>query len=155
MILCFLDFEQAKVRYINAQKLYNSILNEQEELIVEYLPRTVRYDQEKVKGGAIGDAFSSYLVRKEQLKLDERLEEVEILLDIRGRQYQRELEQLKQSNEIMDKIYYRRRVLKIKVSIIAEELIYSESQIYRYLYAIDEKLKQARLEGILDYEVRQ
>ena len=155
MGLLFLDYEQAKVRYCNAQKLYNSILNEQEELITEYLPRAVRYDQEKVSGGAIGDAFSSYLIRKERLKIDERLEEVEGLLDARARQFQRRIDDLKQSNEIMDKIFFRRNVLRIKVSAIAEELNYSESQIYRYLYTIDEILHQARLEGRLDYEIRQ
>lgn len=150
--MLYLDYEQAKAKYRNAQIIYNDILDEQTELFTKYLPSAVRYDQEKVSGGAaVGDAFSSYMIKKEQLRIDERLAEVEELLEAREKQLIKALDKLKASKNTIDIIYMKKYVLGLRVTRIAREMSYSESHIYRFLKEIETAIQRAIDDDIITH----
>ena len=144
--MLFLDYEKFKISYHAIQTQYNDILSEKEELFSATQPRSVRYDREKVSGGVHDDSFARYLIKKEQLKLDERLAEVERLLDARAKLMESKLNELKTSKDTLDRVYWYRFILGLKVKEIAQILNYSEPQIYKYVQKIKGILSDAYYE---------
>lgn len=142
--MLFIDYEEYKNRYIASQKQYDEILQEKEELFARTQPNAVRFDKEKVSGGTIENAFDDYLVKKERKQIDNRLQEAKTLLEDRKKLLALKLEELKESNEILDKVYRLNKVEHIRPYKIARIINYSVSQVYRFLEQIDRFIEKMR-----------
>ena len=138
--LLFLDYEKFKIGYHAAQTQYNDLLNEKEALFTMTQPRSVRYDIERVSGGEHDDSFAQYLIKKEQLKLDERIDELRTILEARAELMDIKLDELKGSKDILDRVYWQRFILRKKVSEISILLNYSEPQVYRFIKTIKDMI---------------
>lgn len=142
--MLFLDYEEYKNRYIASQKQYDEILQEKEELFAKTQPSAVRFDKERVTGGAIENAFDEYLVKKERKQIDDRLAEARNLLSDRKRLLALKREELYASNDILDKVYRMNHIEHIRAYKIARIINYSVSQVYRYLEQIDRLIEKMR-----------
>ena len=140
----YAEYEDAKRRYRDAQEQYGAILTEQEKLFEITQPTGIDTEREKVSGGDPKNAFDAYLVLKEQHCIDERLEEVKGLLAERLDLLRRKEEELRASKRIEDRIYVKRFLNGERVSWIAVDVGYSESQVYRILAKISETCEQMR-----------
>lgn len=137
--MVFVEYEEYKLKYINTQSMFNSILMEQEELFTRTQPNAVRYDKDRVQSSPSNSQFDNYLTQKEKLRIDERLKEVKALIEEREFILQKKEEELRQSNDLIDMIYTLRYIDRMKVEKIAKRLNYSVAQIYRYLETIEKK----------------
>lgn len=139
--MLYVTYEQFKLKYYETQKQYNEILNEKEQLFLKTQPKATKFDKEKVTGGVSTNTFDEYLIEKERKQIDERLEEVKIILEDRRHLLELKKEELKHSTNIQDKIYYYKYIDKMRVEKIGRLVGYGEAQVYRVLRTIKNNLK--------------
>ena len=135
------EYADLRKKYIDTQRKYEEVLTEKENLFVKTLPSAIKYDSEKVKSSSFKNTFDDYLIKKEEKRIDERLEEAKTILDGRRELLVAKKEELQQSSKIEDTIYLLRYVNNEKIKAIAVKIGYSESQIHRVLKIIRKSLK--------------
>ena len=140
--MLFVEYEEYRDAFTESQKQYDLIVREKEKLFSLTQPNAVRFDKEKVTGGAIENAFDTYLERKDETMIDYRISEAESLLRNRELLLSIKKDELYSSHEILDKVYRMNRIEKIRPYRIARILNYSVSQIYRHLERIDSVLSK-------------
>ena len=139
--MIYIEYNEYRKKYHEAQRNYNDILSEKESLFGITQPKGISYDEEAVSSGTQPvNTFDRYLVLKEKKRLDERLEETRSILEDRESLLNMKHEELMQSSEIEDKIYRMRFLAGMKPKHIATKLGYSEVHIYRYIRGIKDNL---------------
>lgn len=127
------DYESFKRQYHNTQLQYDAILSKKESLFAMTQPHTTNYEKEIVSGGTPKNSFDTYLIKKEEQQIDEKLAEIKSILEDREQLLKLKEQELRASNEIKDKIYRYREIDKLRVYKIARLIGYSERQIYRIM----------------------
>lgn len=136
----FIEFEKYKREYYSTQRKYSELINERERLFSLTQPQATKYDKQIVKGGSNFNKFDDYLIKKEKLKLDSDISEIEIILNQRKKLYEDKKNELLKSNEVYDRIYVLRYINKMKITKVCIAMIYSEAQVYRILKNIRESI---------------
>lgn len=131
--MLFVEYEDFRIKCLETQKMYDQILAEKEELFQRTQPQSTRADKEKVSGGSGVNAFDSYLMEKDRLRIDERLMEVKSLLDDRKQLLSLKYQELRSSKDVKDKVYRFRFLEHKRVYWIAKQVNYSEAQVYRII----------------------
>lgn len=139
--MVYLEYEEYKRKYHEIQKQYDRILLENEELFQRTQIQGIDYEREKVNGGKGSNVMELYIAEKDFRKIDERLAEVKILLDGRKRLLDLKREELRESKELVDKVYRMKYLDHMKVREISDKLCYSKAQLYRIVEKIDEEIK--------------
>lgn len=141
--MIYIDYEEYRSKYIDAQKNYDKILTEKEALFEITQPHSTDFSKERVSGGGGGNnTFDSYLIAKEKSCIDARLIEAKSILEDRERLLKLKEDDLRKSNNIFDRIYTHKYIDAMKVYKIAKAVGYSEPQVYRYLKKILRKIKR-------------
>lgn len=128
----FVSYEQTKRRYLESQRMLETILNEKEELFTRTQPKAVVYDKEKVTGGKNENAFEDYIIAKERKQIDQRLDEAKALLEDRKKLLALKETDLRQSKDVHDRVYVLRVIEGMTIRKISRLLHYEDRQIYRY-----------------------
>ena len=134
------EYVDLKSKYRDAQKVYDAILTEKEEVFQRTQPQAVN-GKEKVSGGKSSNMFDRYLIEIQEKQIDERLAEAKKLLSERDKLLRIKRDELRASNDIRDKIYLSRYIERRKVYQIAQIVNYSERQVLRILSEIRETLR--------------
>lgn len=142
--MMYIEYERLKQRYYQAQKDYDSLLQEKEALFERTQPNSMAFDKERVIGGKTENTFDKYLIIKERTKIEERLAEARDILADRKKLAVMKQEELEASIDIHDKVYVCRYIKRYKIKKIARELKYSEPQVNRIIKIIKNNLKQER-----------
>lgn len=142
--MVYLEYEECKQKYLDAQEIFSEILQTKEELFAQTQPLAVSYDSEHVDGGNPANRFDSYLITKDRLQLDAKLEEAKALMEERLHLMHLKEQELRSSKDVHDRIYVMRYLDHIRVFIISRRVRYSESQVYRILEKIEKRAKLAR-----------
>lgn len=138
--MVYLEYEEYKRKYHEIQKQYDRILLENEELFQRTQIQGIVYDREKVDGGKSSNVMESYMAEKDIRKIDERLAEIKVLLDGRKRLLDLKREELRDSKELVDKVYRMKYLDHMRVREISDKLCYSKTQLYRIVEKIDEEI---------------
>jgi predicted nuclease with TOPRIM domain len=141
----YIAYEDFRNKYLDAQKKYNEILMEKEDLFQKTQPKSVIYDKEKINTGYIQNAFDDYLNAKEKSRIEERLNEIKSILDDRGRLLHLKERELLNSKSHIDQIYKMRYLDCYNIRKIAKISCYSVSQVYRILESIKKTLKNKKI----------
>lgn len=136
----YLIFESYKRRYAESQKRYNDILNEKEALFSRTQPKSMRYDKDIVSGGMPENPMEEYVIEKEAKRIDERLEEAFAIMTDLKRMLDLKETELRQSKDMIDRIYRMRFLERMRVNRIASNIGYAESHVYRFLKKIEVSL---------------
>lgn len=130
------EYADLRKKYIDTQRKYEEILTEKENLFARTLPSAIKYDKDKVQSSSYKNTYDEYLIKKEEKRIDERLEEARLILECRRELLEAKKEELQQSSKIEDTLYLMRYVENEKIRDIADKIGYSESQIHRILKKI-------------------
>ncbi len=136
------EYEEYKSRYYEAQRIYNDILNEKEELFAKTQPKATQITGEKTTGGKHENLFDEYLIQKERKNIDKRLEEAKSILDDRERLLKLKELEVRASTHSHDKIYRCRYIDRFTIERTARLSNYSRSQVFNILKEIREHLKK-------------
>ncbi len=142
--MIYLEYEQYRAKYHEIQKLYNRIIEEQENLFTKTQPNAIRYDKDNVQGGFPVNNLDEYLIAKEKKQIDKRLKEARQLLDDRERLLNLKEKELRESRDIINTIYVLKYIDGMHPRKIADKLNYSRSQVYRMLNSIQSTIKNTR-----------
>lgn len=143
-MMLYQEYEVLKAKCMESCKMWEEVMEQKEELFAMTLPSAVRTDKEKISGGMRQSTFDVYLIKKEQLHIEEKIMEIESIIECRKKMLKQKEGELRVSRNLHDRIYTMRYIDHSRVKFIAKKIGYSESQIYRILEIIEEKTKLAR-----------
>ena len=139
--MLYLSYDASKRLYLETQGMLEAILDEQAVLFARTQPNAVSFDKERVSSsGSDVNMFEQYVIAKEKKRIDERLSEVKGMLADRAEILRVKELELRQSDEIHDKIYCMKYIDRKRVYKIARTLNYSERQIWRVLNEIQDAI---------------
>lgn len=110
------------------------LINKRDELFLKTQPKASKFDKEKVDGKNPTNMMEQYVIQKEYL--NERIMQLNITLDDIYQVLKRKRDELKQSKNIYDRIYYYRIIERLSMHKIASLIGYSKEQTYRYFKKI-------------------
>ena len=110
------------------------LINKREELFLKTQPKSSKFDKEKVDSKATRNMMEEYVIQKEYL--NERIMQLNITLDDIYQVLKRKRDELRQSKNIYDRIYYYRIIERLSMYKIATLIGYSKEQTYRYFKKI-------------------
>lgn len=139
--MLYIEYEQFKTKFYNAQQDFDKILSEKEELFAKTQPQSTKYDKEPVKGGSPSNSFDEYLIAKEKKQIEERLTEARTILNDRKDLLLSKEEELRQSKNEYDIIYKHYFIDCLTIRQIERRIPSSKSEIDRKLQKIKEKLQ--------------
>ena len=114
--MIYLEYEEQKAKYHEAQRRYDELLSEKSVILV-----TKGYHR--------------------QLKaINRRIAEIQQLLIERERLMNLKFNDLAKSRDPVDLVYYYRYIERLKVKRISQKVHYSDTQVYRILNTINETL---------------
>lgn len=142
--MIYLEYEEFRLKYLSAQRKYDEVLTEKEDLFDRTQPQGVSFDKERVGGTADNNSFDEYLIQLERKQIDERLEEIRNIMDKRWELLLDKYDELKASTEIMDRLYVLRFIEHQRMQNIAKVIPYSESHIYRLMNQLLNEVRKMR-----------
>lgn len=138
--MLYVEYNQLKAKYSEAQRHYDEILSEKEQLFARTQPTGVNFEKERTSGGANVNVFDTYIIAKERARLDERLNEIKDILNDRKRLLDLKESELRASKNWHDIIYKLRYIDNLSITKIENRLPYSRAQIWRILKKIKSNL---------------
>ena len=138
--MVYIEYERLKKQYEFMQGICDQILREKERYFTKTQPNAIRYDRLNVKGGAKDNSFDEYLDDCDRHKIDQRLDEAIKTLRARAELVAIKEEQLRKSKELENIVYTMKFIDNAKTKTIAMALGYSESQVYRLIQKIQERI---------------
>lgn len=130
------EFEEAKARYIEAQRIFSEALWEKERLFTMTQPNAIRYDKDKVQISPSGSILDKYVEALEEQGIDEKLSTFRQLLEDRERLLKIKECDLRASFDRVDRVYSMRFLDGMSINQICKRTNYSRRQIYRILSEI-------------------
>lgn len=107
------------------------LINKRDELFLYTQPKSSKFDKEKVDGKNPTNMMEQYVIQKEYL--NERIMQLNITLDDIYQVLKRKRDELRQSKNTYDRIYYYYCIERLSIFKVSCLMNYSESQIYRKL----------------------
>jgi DNA gyrase/topoisomerase IV subunit A len=134
------QYHDLKTKYLDAQKQFDDVLSEKEQLFAQTQPKAIITDQEKVSGHSISNPFDKYLIEKERKQIDQRIAEIQSILECREQLLRIKEQELRRSAQLYDKVYRMHFIERMNGYQIAKRLYYSKTQIYKILTIITHRL---------------
>lgn len=110
------------------------LINKRDELFLKTQPKSSKFDKEKVDSKTSKNMMEEYVIQKEYF--NERIMQLNITLDDIYQVLKRKRDELRQSKNIYDRIYYYRIIERLSMYKIATLIGYSKEQTYRYFKKI-------------------
>lgn len=135
----FIQYHELKKNYKKSDREYNKSLDKLEECLYSVLPGGSDPSKEALGGGTSNKPLAY------TIKVDAISNEVQInrnLRDLDAYRLKKKLIELRNSKEILDKIYVYHYIDHVSVRKFCKLLNYSKSQIYRKIDEIEEKIKE-------------
>lgn len=118
------------------------LINKRDELFLKTQPKSSKFDKEKVDSKSTRNMMEEYVIQKEYL--NERIMQLNITLDDIYQVLKRKRDELRQSKNTYDRIYYYYCIERLNIFKVSCLMNYSESQIYRKLKKMGIKVKDAK-----------
>jgi Trm5-related predicted tRNA methylase len=118
------------------------LINKRDELFLTTQPRSNKFDKEKVDSKTTRNMMEEYVIQKEYL--NERIMQLNITLDDIYQVLKRKRDELRQSKNVYDRIYYYFCIERLTIYKISNLTNYSQSQVYRKLEKMGVKVKDAK-----------
>lgn len=142
----FIEYELLKRECKLAKKEYDKALEKKAEYYYSVLPGASDTSKELIKTECTNDKFLNYTIR---------IQEIDSEIDVRKNLYGnlsyrlklKEIE-LRNSKELLDRIYTYRYLDKLKVKVIGIKIRYGKSQTYDYITKIKNMIENATSEKI-------
>ena len=134
--MLYLEYHAIRQKYIDAQRVYNELIDEKEVMFSRTQPQAVNYDKDRVSGGSGKNAFEEYVIAKENSRIDERLAEQKTILEERRTLKSLKENELRRSKSLYDRIYVYRYLDELTLTQIEARVPYSRVQIWRILKTI-------------------
>ena len=138
------EYEQIWSKIRKIEKELFELINKRDELFSMTQPKSSQFDKEIVDGKNPKNAMEEYVIQKEYF--NERIEQLNLMLDDWGQVLRRKREELQLSRNIYDRIYYLRIVEKVLPERIAPLIPCDTSTVYKIMKKISIKFPERKRE---------
>lgn len=135
----FASYELLKIKYLKAQQKLNDTIEEKENLFSRTQPKSPNWD--KMPSAGVVNEFDSYLIAKEKAKIDERIKEIQKILDDRHSLLKLKEQELYESKDILDKVYKLKYLESKSIPELTRKLHFSRRQIYRLIHTVQGEIE--------------
>lgn len=136
----YCEYHRIYQKFKQASRKYDKILEDKAMVYFSTQPKATNLSKEIVSGGRVSDKISECIAKLEQIDID--LQKARNEQDLQQYLLKKKELELKESKDVMDKLYYLRYIERMKIRNIGIKTNYSKSQIYRYLEDIENNLKK-------------
>ena len=140
--MLFLEYERAKDRLYDTQRIFEAVLLEKERLFTITQPKAITYDKDNVETSPSASMLDNYIIALEEKKIEEKLAPYRRLLKDRAQLLEIKERELRKSPDRHDKVYVCRFLDGMSIRSTARHLNYSKSEIYRCLQHIKKKISE-------------
>lgn len=133
------EYHDLKLKYNEAKRDYEKALDKKVKLFYDTQPQAVKVKEIVNHISPTSDKFLNYCADIEIVEFE--IDKTRNILGVREYQLKLKEKELRESEELLDKIYVLKYLHRMKVKHIAIRINYSREQTYRYLREIEEKLK--------------
>lgn len=134
-----LRYESCQAMYMRVLDMYNAALTQKEMLFQRTQPQGIQIKPDKIEGSGGSNPLEEYMIRKDELQIDRRIEEARVMLEYRDELLQKAERDLRASRGTWDMIYVYRYLDNRTVRWIAKKMNYSQRNIYMILERIRRK----------------
>lgn len=134
----FVCYEIFKSKYLDAQQKLNAIIEEKENLFSRTQPKSPNWD--KMPSSESENAFDSYLIAKEKTKIDQRIKEMQKIVDERRSLLRQKEQELYESKDLCDKIYRMKYLESKTVPDLMRKLHFGRTQIYKFISIVQSEI---------------
>ena len=128
------EYEAIWSKIHNIEKKLFEYIEKREKLFEKTQPKSSKFDKVLVDGVNPTNMMENYVIEKEYL--NEKINQLNITLDDLYQVLKRKRDELKQSKNIYDRIYYYRIIERLNMYKISSLVGYSREQTYRYFRKI-------------------
>lgn len=136
------EYEDIWNKIRKKEKELFELINKRDELFLKTQPKSSKYDKEKVDSKSTRNMMEEYVIQKEYY--NERIMQLNIALDDIYQVLKRKRDELRQSKNVYDRIYYYFCIERLTIYKISNLTNYSQSQVYRKLEKMGVKVKDAK-----------
>lgn len=137
----FVSYELLRQKYSEIQQTLTDTITEKEKLFSKTQPKSPNWDKMSFSGDS--NKFDSYLIAKEKAKIDERIEEIQQILEERRNLLKIRERDLYESKDLFDKAYRMKYLETKSVPELVRKLHTSRTQVYRILKFIKKQIEEA------------
>ena len=138
--MIYIEYDKCKKEYNYVFNKLNTYIDKRTLLFIKTLPSAVGIKSDSVSGGVKSDPFYEYVKKKEELNIDNVIEEAKILLDEKKRILDIKELELRRSKEWYDIIYCYYFLDRISVRKIEHRVPYSRAQLFRIIKHIKKSI---------------
>ena len=138
----FIEYEGIRNKYRMAKIKYVNLLEKKAMLIIQTQPKSMDLSKDVTSGGKIVNKFDDFVQRLE--KLDPEIQVARNERDLQEYFLKKKEIELRDSEDILNQVYYLRFIKNTKVRHICYKLNYSKTQIYRDLEEIEKKINYGK-----------
>lgn len=136
------EYEDIWNKIRKKEKELFDLINKRDELFLKTQPKSSKFDKEKVDSRSTRNIMEEYVIQKEYY--NERIMQLNIALDDIYQVLKRKRDELRQSKNVYDRIYYYFCIERLTIYKISNLTNYSQSQVYRKLEKMGVKVKDAK-----------
>ena len=141
--MLYLNYIQLSSRHRHFQAVYEGLCDERERLLSAAMPHGTRLDGCKVSGSGFSRMIEDSVIRVELSHIDRQIQEARSILDDWEFVKACALDDLRNSDDLHDKVFCYRYVDRRKAEWISSMIGLSESQVYRIIQKIQKNLDKA------------
>ena len=134
----FVCYEIFKGKYLDAQQKLHAIIEEKENLFSRTQPKSPNWD--KMPSSESENAFDSYLIAKEKTKIDQRIKEMQKIVDERRSLMRQKEQELYESKDLCDKINRMKYLESKTVPDLMRKLHFGRTQIYKFISIVQSEI---------------
>lgn len=131
------EYEAIRKRIHEKEEKLFKLLDKRDKIFSMTQPKSSKFDKELVDGKKPINTIEEYIIQDEQQQLSIQITQLNMLLDDWYQALKRKRDELKQSKNIYDRIYYLKYIERLNVYKISFLIGYSKEQTYRYLKKIN------------------
>lgn len=139
--MLYIEYHNLRIKYSEAQRAYDEILTEKQQLFERTQPQGVNVEKERVTGGRDNNPFDDYIIAKDSKRIEERLAEIKSIMDGRKELLTLKGQELRASKDWLNIIYVYRYIDNLTITQIENRIPYSRAQIWRKLNKIKANIR--------------
>lgn len=140
------EYEAIRKKIQEKEEKLFKLLDKRDRIFSMTQPKSSKFDKEMVDGKNPINTIEEYIIQDEQQQLSVQITQLNLLLDDWYQALKRKRDELKQSKNIYDRIYYLRIIEKVSPAKIAYLIPCDRATVYRYMQDLCNNAKGLRNE---------
>lgn len=138
--MLYIEYIESKNNFDRANKNYTDLIDIKEKLFIQTLPSAVEYKEDKIESSNKSNPFENYVIKKEEIDLDKKIEEAISILANREKIYRIKKEELINSKDWNDIIFTYYYIKKFSIRKTTKYVPFSKTEVSRKIQKIKKNI---------------